>query len=138
MTVLKPECITKHTKRTFVIEEHRSQVRFLNPNKHEVQEIKVDDCVLTEGQRCDYLVIVDQADVSVLVELKGSDVKHAIDQLTRSHKVLVEHCKTNKFWIISSYRCPLASTEIQSLTIRIRRDWGVKLKIKNSPVEHTF
>ena len=138
MTFLKPECIRQHTKKTFVVKEQRSEVVFQNPAQHEIHEIRVDDCILTEEIRCDYLVNVDEANASVLVELKGADVKHAVEQLTRSHRELAEHCKRNKFWIVSTTRCPLTSTEIQNLIVRVRRDWGVVLKIKNSPVEHTF
>ena len=124
MTDLKPECFTRHTKKKFVVKEQKSEVIFQNPAQHEIQEIRVDDCILTEGIRCDYLVTVDLADASVFVELKGADVKHAVEQLTRSHRELAEHCKRNKFWIVSTTRCPLTSTEIQNLAVRIRRGLG--------------
>ncbi len=138
MTVIEAECIVRHNKKLFNVQEQRSKVIFHNPNQYDVQEITVDGCVITEGLRCDHLILVDEAEVTVFVELKGSDVKHAVEQLEASHKALREHCKTNIFWIISSTRCPLASTEIQILTLRVRRSFKAELKIKNSPVEHTF
>lgn len=50
---------------------------------------KVDGYLIKEGQKCDYMVLV-QPDakvvefVQVLVELKGTDVEHAIKQLESS------------------------------------------------------
>lgn len=36
----------------------RSKFRLENPDKTKVKIIKVDDCVIKEGKRCDYLVIL--------------------------------------------------------------------------------
>lgn len=123
MTVIAAKCVVRHTKKLFNVQEQKSKVIFHNPNQHEVQEITVDGCVVTEGERCDYLLLVDDADVSVFVELKGSDVKHALEQLEETHKQL---------------RCPLTSTEVQVRTLHILNKFEARLKIKNSPVEHTF
>jgi len=103
MTVIAAECVVRHTKKLFNVQEQKSKVIFHNPNQHEVQEITVDGCVVTEGERCDYLLLVDDADVSVFVELKGSDVKHALEQLEETHKQLRDHCKTNNFGLSARY-----------------------------------
>ena len=138
MTILKPECVAIHSKKQFSVSEKRSKVDFKNPNLYEIREITVDKCVVTEGIRCDYLIIADDPDVSALVELKGSDVEHAIEQLKSTHILLLEHCKKSKYWIVSSTRNPLSSTEIQFFKVKIKRLFKVDLIIGNSPVQHKF
>ena len=58
----------------------------LNPTEREVEKIEVDGCVITEGIRCDWLVRLNDATSKeeIYVELKGSDVYHAVEQLQAS------------------------------------------------------
>jgi hypothetical protein len=72
------------------------------------------------------------------VELKGSNVPRAVEQLSRSHDALGDVRNPRVTWIISSRRCPLTSTEVQSLTIKLRRHRGVALILRNSPVSFTL
>jgi hypothetical protein len=52
----------------------------LNPTEREVERIEVDGCAITEGKRCDWLVLLDDAisKEEIYVELKGSAVYHAV------------------------------------------------------------
>jgi hypothetical protein len=129
-------CTTTHQKRRFVLREHRSVVRFENPNTNMVKLTIVDDCAITTGPRCDFLVNIDKIDKSVLVELKGSDVKRAIEQLSASQEQLSGHLKTMIVWIVSSTRCPLASTEVQTLALKIRKRMNAILLVRNTPVDY--
>jgi hypothetical protein len=117
-----------------VTEEKRSRVEFENATRLEVEQIQVDGCAITDGRRCDWLINVEATNRSVFVELKGSDVNHAVEQLTRAHDVLREVRLPNVTWIVSSQRCPLASTEVQQLTIKLRKRKGVSFILRNSPV----
>lgn len=134
MSALPAECTERHSKKRFVVEENRSRVVFENANRHDVDQIEVDDCVIVDGLRCDWLINVDTTQQSIFVELKGSNVPHAVEQLTHAHDQLREIRKPNVTWIVSSQRCPLTSTEVQSLTIKLRKHKGVHLILRNSPV----
>lgn len=68
------------------VEENKSRVVFKNPDRTEFAISKIDGCLVTNGVRADYLV-TKGVTASVLVELKGTDVAHACDQLLSS----VEH-----------------------------------------------
>lgn len=141
MTEIKPECNCRSTDKKIPVHEKRSKVLFHNPERYEVQKIEVDGCVVPEDAdelRCDYLLLVDDADVSVFVELKGSDIVHAVEQLKASSKKLSEHCKTNNFWIICSTRCPLIGTVQNGHILSARKNFNAKLTIKNIFAEHTF
>ncbi|WP_162241549.1 hypothetical protein [Methylobacterium sp. Leaf117] len=65
------------------VEENKRKAVFRNPESKEYRITKVDNCVVTEGPRTDYLVS-EKGSVSVLVELKGKDVEHACEQLFAS------------------------------------------------------
>jgi hypothetical protein len=65
------------------VEENKRKARFRNPAKKEYKITEIDDCIVKEGVRADWL-ISEIGNASVLIELKGSDVKHACDQLFAS------------------------------------------------------
>ena len=134
MSPLPAECIDRHSKKRFVVEENRSRVVFENARRRTVEQVEVDGCAIVDGPRCDWLINVDNTQQSIFVELKGSNVPHAVEQLTHAHDGLRDVRKPNVTWIISSQRCPLASTEVQSLTIKLRKHKGVHLILRNSPV----
>lgn len=134
MSIPPAECVERHSKRRFVVEENRSKVVFENASQQAVEQIQVDGCAIADGPRCDWLINADGIRHSVFVELKGSNVPHAVEQLTRAHDELSEIRKQNVTWIISTRRCPLASTEVQSLIIKLRKHKGVTLILRNSPV----
>lgn len=60
-----------------------STLKFENPGKRRVEKIEVDGCVITAGRRCDWLLCTDEDDhrQDIFVELKGSDIEGAIQQL---------------------------------------------------------
>ena len=68
------------------IKENKRRAQFRNKSKDEFVIGVVDGCLIKEGPRTDYLVSKVGV-ASVLVELKGSDVGHACEQIfaTVSH-----------------------------------------------------
>lgn len=62
------------------VEENRRAATFKNPTRKTFKVTEVDGCLITEGPRCDFIV-GEPGSVSILVELKGTDVSHACDQL---------------------------------------------------------
>lgn len=82
--MLEPdECLRRHSDPQFTVKEHLSEVIFLNPNLREVHQYEVDGCIFgdEDPQRCDWLINVYGNNVSIFVELKGSDIDGAFEQL---------------------------------------------------------
>ena len=55
-----------------------------NKNRHMIRQFKVDGEVVAAGDmspRCDYLLLNDDAKTSYYIELKGSDLVKAIEQI---------------------------------------------------------
>ena len=69
------------------------------PGNNESVAFQVDGVIITEGERCDKLVLVrlkNDSWAECFVELKGTDVKHAIKQLEESVKKPIFKHQSNK------------------------------------------
>lgn len=76
--------VARHT--LIKVEENRRKVIFFNEDRMEYSISVVDGCLIKNGIRADYLISKNKV-ASVVVELKGSGVEHACDQLLAT----VEH-----------------------------------------------
>lgn len=128
-------CESRTSDPLIVFKENRNRIVFRNANRRSVRRVVIDDCVITEGLRCDYLLISSN-DVEHYIELKGCSVRHAVAQIAETIKQVsadAKHCGKHSF-VISS-RCPLMSTEIQQMKKNFRQQYASTLTIKNR--EHT-
>lgn len=125
------KCERETTQRLLVLRENKSRLIVKNLQKEKIRQVSIDGCVVTEGQRCDYLIIgVDNSEY--FVELKGCDVDHAIKQLEATIKLLGSKIKSVKrHSIIVSTRCPLSSPKIQKLQIYFWKNFASELTVKN-------
>ncbi|MBF0165708.1 MAG: hypothetical protein HQM01_14595 [Magnetococcales bacterium] len=85
----KCQCLCDQRKK-FVVQEKGRSYRLENPHGQEVCQIRIDGCFLSaeEGKRCDYLFRVDAMRTAFFVELKGSDLLHAVRQIQDSWETL--------------------------------------------------
>jgi len=84
----KPKQDLSYRKTVSVSEEGKSYLLDVSDKKQSAQ-FQVDGDILVEGQKCDKLILVEFKSDSwaeILVELKGANVAHAIDQLECSLK----------------------------------------------------
>ena len=112
-----------------------SKFRLDNPKKLKIRVIQVDDCVIKQGVRCDYLIILPD-NLEIYVELKGKDVEHAVQQIESSIKQLTENLSAEKLCFVASTRCPINSPQIQKLKKNFKRSYNAKLTIKNGEIIH--
>lgn len=61
-----------------------------NRRKVYVTHYKIDGIVIKSGIRCDYLLINEEAQIAYLIELKGSDLVKAAEQLEATEKALAQ------------------------------------------------
>jgi hypothetical protein len=137
------ECETVSSDSNIVVSDSgsrnsRSEFRLHNPKRASIKVVQVDDCVVKEGIRCDYLLILPDGQ-EVYIELKGSDVRHAVEQISRSIDLLACNCQSIvKLCFISSTRCPINSTEIQNLKRQFRQKYNAQLSVKNGEITHAY
>jgi len=111
---------------------------FLNPNQDRVLKIEVDGCVISDNNtpRCDY-AIVPSNEVEIYVELKGSDIPHAVQQIESTIGLLSEDPKKiRKLCFVVSTRVPQQATSIQNLKIKFKRNFNAHFQIKNIKDEY--
>ena len=110
----------------------------VNAARRTCLKVRVDDCVIRSGVRCDWLVIRTDGQHEYFVELKGSDVKHAIEQLEASMKQLsTDPQKQAKTCAVVSSRCPLTGSDITLAQIKFKKLYGAHLIIRNKYLEIT-
>lgn len=123
------EIVVRHPR--ICVHEKRSGVTFINGGRNAVRKITVDGCAITDGIRCDFLLI-DHFGKEHFVELKGCDIKHALKQLAESIRKLSVNAKTQpKSSYISSTRCPLFSPEIQKHSALFKMHFNSSLLVRN-------
>jgi hypothetical protein len=92
MTIQKPpsqpgcewveECIESCDATSVYVEEHGVGATFLNPRRKQIRKVHYDGCYSSTSGilKADYIVGMPEV-VDVIVELKGSDLKHASAQV---------------------------------------------------------
>ena len=84
--------------------------RGINAGKRYVTHYKIDGVVIKEGNRCDYLLMNEEAQTAYLIELKGSDLVKAAEQLEATeialrqelsayelqYRIVANRCKTQE------------------------------------------
>ncbi len=138
-----PGCETVKTDPNIVVSDHgsrnnRSKFRLQNPKRASIKVVQIDDCVIQEGIRCDYLLILPN-EQELYIELKGSDVKHAVEQISRTIDLLACNSQSlPKLCFIVSTRCPINSTEVQNIKKKFRQKYNAKLVIKNGEINYNY
>lgn len=89
-------------QKIIVSEENRVQHRGINNDESRVRQIKVDGDMWTKGIgtiRADYLLLNEDKKTSYIIELKGSDIEHALEQIKNTDTNLSEALSGfEKFW----------------------------------------
>lgn len=128
-------CISISNEKIIPLKENKSCFRFLNPEQKDIRCILVDGCAITDGLRCDHLII-DANGMEHFIELKGHDISHAVKQLENSIQQLSPHKRTKYAFIVST-RCPSSGTDIQIFKKRFKQKYNSELIIKNLVCEHS-
>lgn len=94
----------------FVCSEKRSRYSLSLEPKMEGWRYQVDGYIITEGDKCDALILVKDGNdfAEIFVELKGSDVRHAITQIeeTLKHNLFKDNDYSLRWGRIAVYSYP--------------------------------
>lgn len=131
-----PDICIKETKDSVIkFQEKKSVIRFHNPNHRPYKCIKVDGCAIKEGERCDNVLCSANEQEERYVELKGSDVPHAIEQLRTSIRRLGEHDCNRYSYVVCTKVAPQITTTIQKAKAEFRKRFKSDLQVKDTPME---
>ena len=123
-------CVKDCADANIVFEQNRRRVCFYNPNRQICKCVQVDGCAITEGIRCDNMLTSHDERCEYFVELKGTDVKHAIEQLRVSIQTLGEFTDDRSAYVVSTNVAPALTTTIQRAKRDFRNNLHAELIIK--------
>lgn len=114
----------------------KSEFRLRNSKRIKVRIIKVDDCVIKDTARCDYVIEIPMDDIKVVlfIELKGNKVEHGIEQL---EKTINHMCFKNRYdsdlqkrayLVITKVKIPVS--KIDNSKKKFRKEYNCLLIIK--------
>lgn len=125
------ECTTTSTDKLIVLSENKSKIIFKNTASKKIKKIIVDGCAIKNGIKCDFLII-DDNEKEFFVELKGTDITHAFEQLSRSIELLSKSPKSEeKHSFVISTRSPLISSKLQKYKLNFKKQFNSSLLVKN-------
>ena len=127
----KVDACIHDTKNTHIkFEENKKKIVFLNPNAKTYKQVEVDGCTINVGLRCDKLLLSSDEHEERYVELKGTDVLHAIDQLEMTIKRLGEFDDNRHSYVICTNVAPLYTTQIQKRQIQFKKQYKSELVVR--------
>lgn len=84
---------------TFKDRGHSTEYRYLNQSSNHLAKYRVDNGLIADTEaKCDFLLLNCEQKKSYFIELKGSDLIHAIDQIDRSIDELKSHLSDFAFY----------------------------------------
>lgn len=114
-----------------------AQTHIAYNNRHSVvTHYQIDGVVITNGNRCDYLLINEDTETAYLIELKGSDLVWAAKQLESTEKALASQLAKykNKQYRIVANKCK--TQEIRSSEfLKYKMRWGKRLRYASKLLE---
>ncbi len=120
------DCLVFFDERKIInVEENSRRFVGLNTKQKSFALYCVDGCIIVEGQKCDYLLLNCSELIAYFIELKGSDLIHAVRQIntTLNHLLsdLEDFTKINARIVLTKVNTPdLKSSDLIKLERRIR------------------
>ncbi len=125
-------CVTETTDSVIRFGEKRSVIRFHNSMRLLYKRVQVDGCAIVDGVKCDNMLCSYDEHEEYFVELKGSDIAHAIDQLRTTIIRLGEFDENRHAYVVCTKVAPQLTTLIQKAKIEFRRKFKSELLVKAS------
>lgn len=74
-------CASCNNNPIIVARENKCEYRLLNKSNEKICKVKIDGCYVHEGRKCDYLILQCVKKIAYFIELKGSSMLDAVDQM---------------------------------------------------------
>ncbi|NEO18694.1 hypothetical protein [Moorena sp. SIO4A5] len=130
-----PDCEEYKDDNEIVLKENKSKLTFDNSKRDKILKIKVDGCAIDdENKRCDYALVC--SNVEIYVELKGSKIAHAVEQIESTIKLLSDNPqKIDKrcFVVFTRFGLPKGRTNIQIIKSKFNKKYNATLIVEKTP-----
>ncbi len=104
----------------------------LNPHERRVERVQVDGCAITDGPRCDWLVLLNEPlpREEIYVELKRSHVDRGVEQSEATIKKLsAAGARLRKRCFVVSHRSPITGTDVQKYKDKFFRNFNARFYV---------
>lgn len=128
-------CITETQDAIIRLAEKRSVIRFHNTDRKVYKKVQIDGCAIREGEKCDNMLCSHDGHEEMYIELKGSDIPHAISQLRTTIKKVGEFDGKRCSYIVCTKVAPHTTTQIQKAKIEFKRCYKSDLIVKETPLD---
>lgn len=133
------DCCKATTDLRIKVEENSKRATILNAERREFVVCQIDGCELKQKTACDFFIQRESKD-AVLVELKGRDVSHAIDQIEATFLHLSQNgrLKGRKAALIVAGRPsthPAFTSKLQRAKDRLRKNYSAPLHLVRDAYE---
>ena len=115
------------TDRIIVVKEEGKEFKIFNPKLSKIEKIHVDGELITQGPRCDWAFLLDPRG-GYLVELKGTDLRHALIQLETTFQISLFKNVVHKCHIVCS-RYPRQDSSLQIARYKFKSKLKIELDI---------
>lgn len=138
----RKECVTTTRATRVAVSEKGKSAVFLNFEKQPICKVQYDGCHISQQVGCDWLVLKG-SDVTILVELKGSDIDRALIQIEatlaalRASDLLSTRMAALIVCASGSVR-PAYTSKIQKVQQRLSRDYRTPLHVVTRNREYQF
>lgn len=118
---------------TFTDERSKTEYIYINSSLDELTKYRVDGCLINDdNSKCDYLLLNCTKEISYFVELKGSDLIKAVEQIDRSrdilHKDFKEYSVEARIVLTRVNTTDLKSTKLIRLESKLKKLNGKLIK----------
>lgn len=124
-------CIADTNNSIEKFEENRSALKIHNKNRIKLSRRKVDGCLISDGIKCDWLLVDEKSKTEIYIELKGCDVAHAVKQICKTVELLSDKAEKKWGYVICT-RSPMSATEIQRATKSVAKSHGLFLRVRKT------
>jgi len=133
------DCQKTVTDSQVKFEEKGKKVTFLNHAREKFVRTRVDGCLKDCSPACDWVATQPEKG-DVLIELKGCDVAHALDQLLSTAKFWTQNgYKSGKLSaLVVSSQYPRFSTKMQRAGLRFKKEFNAPLHVVSRNLELKF
>lgn len=129
------KCTATSKNKIVVAKERSKQLKIINPEEKRISKIQIDGCLITDDSlKCDYVFEINNpVSNTIYLELKGTDIPHAIKQLKSTLQLFNEkHKKLKKDCIVVCYSVPRTTSIIQNFKLELKRSFNANLQIREN------
>ena len=132
------DCTDNSSDSRIKISECGRQAVFLNATRKAFRIVRADACLYTGVEAADWIVCGPEGDV--IVELKGCDVSHALDQVVNTMRMWRKDrdVAAKMVGLIVCSRVPRFDSKIQRAKLTVAKDFRTKLHVCSRNQEHEF